>query len=79
MPLLKRNIVRRNGSASAFTAGAAFTKIEQRGRREVSDGRHHEQRKADRSNECLVDSAVHLVMVAGAGEARNENTHSSEE
>ena len=26
MPLLKRNIVRRNGSASACTAGAAFTR-----------------------------------------------------
>ena len=26
MPLLKRNMMRMNGSASAFTAGAAFTK-----------------------------------------------------
>ena len=26
MPLLNRNMMRRNGSASAFTAGAAFTR-----------------------------------------------------
>jgi hypothetical protein len=26
MPVLKRNMILRNGSASAFTAGAAFTR-----------------------------------------------------
>ena len=31
MPLLNRNMMRRNGSASAFTAGAAFTRSSSHG------------------------------------------------
>ena len=31
MPVLKTNMMRRNGSASAFTAGAAFTRSSNRG------------------------------------------------
>ena len=33
MPLLNRNMIRRKGSASAFTAGAAFTKSSSDGAR----------------------------------------------
>ncbi len=31
MPMLHRNMMRRNGSASAFTCGAAFTRSSSRG------------------------------------------------
>ena len=75
IPLLNRNITRRNGSASAFTAGAAFTRSSRYGREKVPRGRHDPQRDADGGQERLVDGAVHLLLVAGAHEARHQHAH----
>ena len=43
MPLLNRNMMRRNGSAWACTSGAAFTKSSSARRREVADRRQDDQ------------------------------------
>ena len=60
-------------------SGAAFTRSSSHGDDEVADRRHDADRDADRRQERLVDRAVDLVLVAGAGEARDEHAHPGEQ
>ena len=46
MPLLNRNMMRRNGSASAFTAGAALTRSSSHGDSDVAERRHDQQARS---------------------------------
>ena len=61
-------MIRRNGSASAFTAGVAFTRSRSEGAKTYPSGQ-----------ECLVDRAVDFVLLARTGEAGDENAHSCKE
>ena len=70
--------MRRNGSASAFTAGVAFTRSRSEGEKHTQR-RHDQHRETDRGEERLVHGAVDLVFVAGAGKPRDEHAHAREE
>ena len=79
MPMLKTNIVRRNGSASARTAGVACTRSSRRGDSDVAERRQNAERQDERGEERLVDGAVDLVVIVRAGEARDEHAHAGEQ
>jgi hypothetical protein len=51
----------------------------QKGRRREVAGRRHQRRHPDRRQEGLVDDAVDLLGLVGAGEARHEHAHPGEE
>ena len=72
-------MIRRNGSASAFTAGAALTKSSRYGDRKYPRWRHHQHRHPDRGEERLVDCAVDLLGLARTRESGDEDAHAGEE
>ena len=75
MPMLKRNIVRRNGSACSTTAGLALTRRQQPRREEVAARREHADRQQHRDEERLIDDAIDALVIVGAGRARDEHAH----
>ena len=79
MPPLNTNMMRRNGSASAFTAGAALTKSSSHGDAQVAERRHDAEREERRGEKRLIDGAIDLLRVARAGEARDEHAHAGEQ
>ena len=78
-PMLPMNIVRRNGSASARTAGVALTSVSSVGDSDVPERRQDGERQHQRGEERLVDRAVDAIFVVGAGEARDEHAHAGEQ
>ena len=67
-PMLQMNIVCRNGSASARTAGVALTRSRSVGDEDVTKRREHCRATGQRGDERLVHGAVDPVVIVGAGE-----------
>ena len=77
--MLNRNIVRRYGSASARTAGVAFTSSSRVWGQHVADRRQDPDRDDHRRQERLIDRAVRPFRLIRSGEARDEHTHPGEQ
>ena len=77
--MLHTNIVRRYGSAAARTSGDACTSSSSEGDSTHPIGASTPSAEHDRRQERLVDDAVDLVGIVGAGEARDEHAHAGEE
>ena len=79
IPMLETNMTRIYGTASTWTSGAALISVEQRRRCEIPDWREHPQREHEAHQQRLVDATIHLVGIACAGKARDEDTHAGED
>ena len=79
IPMLKRNIVRRNGSASAFTSGVALIISSSHGAEKYPSGAMMKTESAKRGEKGLVDGLVDVVVIVGAGEPRHQHAHAGEE
>ncbi len=78
MPKMPRNMARRNGSASARTAGAALTRVNSEGAAKYPTAAKHD-RQSGRRQEGLIDDAVDLVWLIRPHEAGHEHGHPGEE
>jgi hypothetical protein len=67
------------GKCFGFYAGVGIDEVEEIGRREITDGCHHTDRKDKGHQKRLIDGSVNFGLITGTGIASYKDAHSGKE